>query len=73
MALPFEQVLCSHQLDLYPRAKVEEFASHLNGENFRNAVPVTIGPYGHIATRQADMGEGQILVFDWNKAQRAWR
>ena len=34
------------------------------------AKPVTIGNYEHISTRQADVTDGQILVFDWNKYRK---
>lgn len=65
---PFEHVLCSHQPMLFPRAAIDSFAAHLADENLRAAVPVDIPPYEATDTRQADMGEGQIFVFDWQKA-----
>lgn len=69
-SLPFTHVLCSHQLDLYPRSRFDDFVSNLTDEVLRAAKPVRIGGYEHIDTRQADVtADGQILVFDWAKAQ----
>lgn len=67
--LPFTHVLCSHQLDVYPRAKFDDFVDHLTDDVLRAAVPVKIGGHEHIDTRQANVTDGQILVFDWAKAQ----
>lgn len=69
-ALDFTHVLCSHQLDLFPRAKFDAFVDNLTDEVLCAAKPVTIGGYEHIATRQADVTDGQILVFDWNKYRK---
>lgn len=68
-ALPFTHVLCSHQIDLYPRAKFDDFMNGLTDDVLRAAQPVTIGGCEHIDTRQANVTDGQILVFDWAKAQ----
>lgn len=68
LELPFSQVLCSHQPVLFPRAKIDEFAAHLDDDNLRAAPAVNITPYDAVDTHQADMGEEQILVFDWQKA-----
>lgn len=70
-AYDFTHVLCSHQLDLFPRAKFDAFVDNLTDEVLCAAKPVTIGNYEHIDTRQADVAEGQILVFDWNKYKEA--
>lgn len=67
--LEFDHVLCSHQLDLYPRRKFDDFVNTLTDDVLRAATPVSIGGYEHIDTRQANVTEGQILVFDWAKAQ----
>lgn len=67
-ALPFTHVLCSHQPDMYPRAKFDAFVNGLTDEALRIAKPVQIGGYEHMDTRQADVADGQILVFDWAKA-----
>lgn len=69
MQLEFTHVLCSHQLECYPRRKLEDFVTHLTDDVLRDAVPVAIGGCEHIDTRQANVTEGQILVFDWAKAQ----
>lgn len=66
-ALDFTRVLCSHQLDCFPRAKFDAFADGLTDAALDAAHPVTIGGYEHINTRQAEVCEGQILVFDWDK------
>lgn len=63
----FTHVLCSHQLDLYPRSKFDDFVNNLTDATLDAAKPVAIGGYEHINTRQADVAEGQILVFDWDK------
>ena len=67
LRLDFTHVLCSHQLDCFPRSKFEAFLDGLTDETLDNAKTVTIGNYEHIQTRQADVAEGQILVFDWKK------
>lgn len=71
LKLDFERVLCSHQLDCFPRAKFEAFLDCLTDETLDAAHPVTIGGYEHIDTRQADVAPGQILVFDWKKYKEA--
>lgn len=67
--LPFTHVLCSHQIALYPRSAFDDFVDHLTDDVLRDAKTVAIGGYEHIGTRQADVADGQILVFDWAKAQ----
>lgn len=67
-ALPFTHVLCSHQLALYPREAFDAFADHLTDDVLKAAIPVKIGGNEHIDTRQANVAEGQILVFDWAKS-----
>lgn len=69
-ALDFTHVLCSHQLDLFGREKFDAFVDHLTDEVLCAAKPVSIGGYEHINTRQADVTDGQILVFDWNKYRK---
>lgn len=69
--LDFEHVLCAHQLACYPREKFQTFVSGLTDAVLDAAKPVTIGGYDHIDTRQADVAEGQILVFDWKKYKEA--
>ncbi len=69
--MDFAHVLCSHQLECFPRAKFDAFVDSLTDEVLDLAKPVTIGGYEHIDTRQADVTDGQILVFDWNKYKEA--
>lgn len=69
-ALDFTRVLCSHQLECFPRARFDAFVDGLTDDVLDAARPVTIGGYAHIDTRQADVTEGQILVFDWNKYRK---
>lgn len=69
-ALDFTHVLCAHQLDLFPRAKFDAFVDNLTDEILCAAKPVTIGGYEHINTHQADVTDGQTLVFDWNKFRK---
>ena len=71
LQLSFEHVLCSHQMECFPREKFEAFLGGLTDEMLDAAKPVTIGGYEHINTYQADVTEGQILVFDWNKYKEA--
>ena len=71
LALDFTHVLCSHQLECFPRSKFERFLQGLTDETLEAATPVAIGGYEHISTRQADVAPGQILVFDWNKYKEA--
>ena len=68
LGLPFEHVLCSHQPGLYPRETLETFLASLTDDALRAAQPVDIPPYETIDTRQAALPEGQVLVFDWDKA-----
>lgn len=68
MDLPFEHVLCSHQPMLFGREKIAEFMAHLTDDNLRAAPAVDVPPYEDVDTHQADMGDGQIFVFDWRKA-----
>ena len=68
LALPFEQVLCAHQPELFPRTKLEAFLVGLTEEALRTAEPATITGYGTINTRRALLPDGQQLVFDWDKA-----
>lgn len=67
-AFDFTHVLCSHQPALYPRSMFDDFVNSLTDDVLRAAAPVKIGGNEHIDTRQADVTEGQILVFDWAKA-----
>ncbi len=68
--LDFTDVLCSHQLDLQPRSRFDAFVDHLTDEVLEAAKPVSIGGWERIDTRQADLPEDQILVFDWNKFRK---
>lgn len=68
--LDFTRVLCSHQLTCYPREKFDAFVDGLTDETLSAAHPVTIGGWEHVDTRQADVAEGQILVFDWKKYRK---
>ncbi len=68
-AFDFTHVLCSHQHALYPRSAFDDFVNGLTDDVLRAAKPVTIGGNEHIDTRQADVTDGQILVFDWAKAR----
>ena len=71
LKLDFAHVLCSHQLECFPRSKFEAFMSGLTDAALEAAKPVTIGGYEQIDTRQADVAEGQIIVFDWKKYKEA--
>ena len=71
LKLDFERVLCSHQLECFPRSKFVAFLNGLTNETLDASKLVTIGNYEHIQTRQADVAEGQILVFDWKKYKEA--
>ena len=68
LRLPFEHVLCSHQWELFPRAKLESFLSGMTDNALRAARSVRPGPYPEIDTRQAELPDGQVLAFDWAKA-----
>ena len=71
LRLDFTHVLCSHQLECFPRSKFEAFLAGLTDETLDASNPVAIGNYEHIQTHQADVAEGQILVFDWKKYKEA--
>lgn len=66
-ALGFERVLCSHQLECFPRQMFDDFLDHLTDQVLEEAPPVTIGGHERFHTRQAHVADGQILVFDWDK------
>lgn len=68
--LDFTHVLCSHQLECFSRDRFDVFMDNLTDEVLDAAHPVDIGRYEHIDTRQAEVAEGQILVFDWNKYRK---
>ena len=68
--LDFNHVLCSHQLELFPREKFDGFVNNLTDAVLDAARPVTIGNYKHINTYQANVTEGQILVFDYDKYRK---
>lgn len=68
--LDFEYVLCSHQLECFPRNRFDAFVDNLTNDVLDAAKPVTIGGWEHVDTRQADVTDGQILVFDWNKYRK---
>ena len=69
-AFEFTHVLCSHQLECFSRTKFDTFVDNLTDDVLDAAHPVTIGGYEHIDTRQADVTDGQILVFDWKKYRK---
>lgn len=69
-ALDFTQLLCPHQLACYPRAALDAFIAGLTDAALDAAIPVSIGGYERIKTRQANVADGQILVFDWDKYRR---
>ena len=66
----FTHVLCSHQLACFPREKFGAFVNGLTDNVLEAAKAVSIGGYEHIDTRQAEVAEGQILVFDWQKYKK---
>lgn len=68
--LDFEHVLCSHQLKCFPRQMFDNFVDHLTDDVLDHAQPVTISGHERFNTRQADVADGQILVFDWNKYRK---
>lgn len=65
--LDVEKVLCSHQHKLYDYSALERFINNLTDKNLNNARPVDIHPYEDIDTRQIDMPDGQLIVFDYRK------
>lgn len=69
-SLDFKYVLCSHQLECYPREKFDAFVDNLTDDVLDAAKPVNIAGWEHVDTRQADVTDGQILVFDWNKYRK---
>ncbi len=65
---PFKYVLCSHQSELYTKEELIAFLDRVTEENINKAEPVGIG--GEIDTRQILIHEGQVLVFDYAKANK---
>lgn len=68
--LDFDCVLCSHQLACFPRKVLDDFLDHLTDDVLDAAQPVTIGGYEQVDTRQANVTDGQMLVFDWQKYRK---
>ena len=69
LELPFERVLCPHRTELYPRRMPEAFLNGLTDGVIAAAKPVDTGaPYG-ANTCEAALPEGQVLVFDYDKAR----
>lgn len=69
-ALDFDRVLCSHQLTCFPRQRFDDFLDHLTDDVLDSAPPVTIGGHEGVNTHQANVADGQILVFDWDKYRK---
>lgn len=67
--LPYEQVLCSHQPMLYSREKMDSFLAALTDGTLHEASHVHMEAYPDIETCQVSLPEGQVLVFDWKKAE----
>lgn len=70
LSLPFSHVLCSHQPMLFERSRFEDFLTGLRSSSIDEARAVTIPPYLDIRTVQLEPAEGQIIVFDYDKALR---
>lgn len=69
LTLPFEHVICPHRTELYPRRMLEAFLDGLTDGAIAAAPPVDTGaPYG-VNTHEAALPEGQVLVFDYDKAR----
>ena len=69
LALPFRRVLCSHREGLWEREKMVCFLDGLTDECLRAAEPSGEGADKGINTCTARPAEGQILVFDRDRAQ----
>lgn len=68
LELDFENVLCSHQPELFSRHKMEAFLDALTDDALRAAPAVTVPPYDDVDTHQVNLPEHQMLVFDYTKA-----
>ena len=68
LALPFRRVLCSHREGLWEREKLVSFLDGLTDECLRAAEPSGAGADKGINTCTAHPAEGQILVFDRDRA-----
>lgn len=66
--MPYTHVLCSHQPALFERAVMDAFLDGLTEDALRSARPVRMAGWETIDTHQADLPQGQLLVFDYRKA-----
>ena len=71
LGLRFAYVMCPHARELYPRRVFEAFANGLTDEAIQGARESDTGLRYGVATREAALPEGQILVFDGEKAKRS--
>lgn len=67
--LPFEQILCPHRMEIYPRAWLERFLAGLTKEAVGRARPTQNGAHLGILTEEIVLPDGQNMVFDALKAE----
>lgn len=67
-SLPFQYVLCSHRKELWQRKTLVSFLDGLTDECLKAAMPSEEGKERGINTYTAHPTEGQILVFDRDRA-----
>ena len=67
---PFEHILCSHREILYPRSMLETFLAGLTENALRSAPETPEGALVGVRTKAASLPDGQVLVFDADKAEK---
>ena len=67
LALPFGNVLCSHQFKLFSRVQLDEFVAYLTDDCLKAARPVEEGARVGVNTSMAQLPMEQIFVFDRDK------
>ena len=67
--LPFEQILCPHRMEIYPRAWLARFLAGMTKEAVGRARPTQNGAHLGILTEEIVLPDGQNMVFDALKAE----
>ena len=67
--LPFEQILCPHRMQIYPRAALERFLAGLTDAQLRAAKDTDLGEFMGIRTAELALPDGQVFVFDRTKVE----
>ena len=70
LRLPFGNVLCSHQFQLFHRTQIDQFMEYLTDDCLARARQVDTGAHMGINTAEAQLPMHQVLVFDRDRFDR---